>query len=227
MSLAERVSHPLVAGEKLSREEFLRRWEALPNLKRAELLEGVVYLPSPLSISHGSQDFLVHLWLGYYAGFTPGCEGGSNATWLMLEDAPQPDCYIRILPEYGGQSSVEQGLGKGAPELIVEVSQSSAAYDLRPKLRLYRAAGVREYINVLLKEPQLIWWRLVAGAYQTMEPDSDGLLRSVVFPGLWLDPQALWEKNAARIIEVVNLGLNSPQHAAFVESLAKRRTAPR
>src|SRR5712692_3264518 len=217
MPLAERISHPLVAGEKLSREEFLRRWEALPNLKRAELLEGVVYLPSPLSISHGSREPIASFWLTYYSGLTPGCESGSNATWLMLEDAPQPDCYIRILPEYGGQSSVERGLGKGAPELIAEVSQSSASYDLGPKLRLYRAAGAQEYINMVLQESRLLWRRLVAGAYQTIEPDSDGLLRSVVLPGLWLDPEALWERDTTRIIEVVNLGVNSPEHTAFVE----------
>ena len=127
MSIAERISQPLVAGEKLSREEFLRRWEALPNLKKAELLEGVVHLPSPLSIAHGSRDILAGYWLTHYAVFTPGCETGRNATWLMLEDAPQPDCYLRIEPGYGGQSGVERGLGKGGPELIVEVSQSSAS----------------------------------------------------------------------------------------------------
>src|SRR5262249_36348121 len=159
-----------------------------------------------VSISHGSREPMASFWLTYYSCLTPGCESGSNATWLMLEDAPQPDCYIRILPEYGGQSSVERRLGEGAPELIVEVSRSSAAHDLGSKLRLYRAAGVREYINVLLIESRLIWRRLVSGTYQTMEPNADGLPRSIVFPGLWLDPEALWERDVPRIIEVVNLG---------------------
>src|ERR1044071_6776297 len=106
MSIVERNAPPLVAGERLSREEFLRRWEALPELKRAELLEGVVYLPSPLSVSHASRDLLSGFWLTYYATFTPGCGTGAQATWLMREDAPQPDCYLRIEPEYGGQSGV-------------------------------------------------------------------------------------------------------------------------
>ena len=225
MSIAERISQPLVSGERLSREEFLRRWEALPNLKRAELLEGVVYLPSPLSVAHGSEDFLVAYWLAHYAGFTPGCQGGSNATWLMLEDAPQPDGFLCLLPEYGGQSGEERGLGKGAPELAVEVSQSSASYDLGPKLRLYRAAGVQEYITVLLAESKVIWRRLVAGAYSANEPDSDGLLRSTIFPGLWLDRDALLNQNTPRILEALNQGLQSSEHLQFVQALAQRRTA--
>ena len=161
----------------------------------------------------------------HYAGFTPGCQGGLNATWLMLEDAPQPDCFLRILPEYGGQSGVERGLGKGAPELAAEVSQSSASYDLGPKLRLYRAAGVQEYIMVLLAESKVIWRRLVSGAYHTIEPGSDGLLRSVLFPGLWLDPVALLNKDVPRITEVLNQGLQSPEHHEFTQALAKRKTA--
>ena len=108
MSIAERISQPLVAGERLSREEFLRRWEALPDLKRAELLEGVVYLPSPVSFTHGSEEGLVTHWLIHYAGCTPGCRAGSNATWLMLKDAPQPDGFLCILPECGGQFSLER-----------------------------------------------------------------------------------------------------------------------
>jgi len=223
MSIAERTTHPLVAGENLSREEFLRRWEALPNLKRAELIEGVVYMPSPLSIRHGNQEGHAAYWVIHYRSLTPGCEGGVNATWFMLQDAPQPDCYLRILPEYGGQSGLERGFGSGAPELVVEVSLSSISYDLGPKLRLYRAAGVQEYISVLLTESQVIWRRLVAGEYITLEPGPDGMLRSVVFPGLWLDPTALLSEDTPRILEVLNRGLRSPEHEQFVQALAQKR----
>jgi len=222
MSTAEQVSQPLVTGEKLSREEFLRRWEALPGLKFAELLEGVVHVPSPLSHAHGSQDPVVSYWLTHYAGYTPGCEVIGNATWLMLEDAPQPDCCLRIKPEFGGQSGLERGYARGAPELIVEVAVSSAARDLGPKVRLYRAAGVQEYITVLVEESQVIWRRLVSGAWATLEPGSDGLIRSVVFPGLWLDPAALLRKDIPRVTEVVNQGLQSKEHCEFVEALQKR-----
>ena len=203
MSTAEQVSQPLVSGGKLSRKEFLRRWEALPELKFAELLEGVVYVPSPLTLDHSSHDSLADCWLTLYAIATPGCKTGGNATWLMLEDAPQPDVHLRILPQYGGQSGEERGMGSGAPELIVEIAVSSAARDLGPKLRLYRAAGVPEYITVLVKEFRVIWRRLVAGQWVELKPGLDGVLRSVVFPGLWLDPEALLREDGQRLNEVL------------------------
>jgi Uma2 family endonuclease len=222
MSTAEQISQPLVSGEKLSREEFLRRWEALPHVKFAELLEGEVYVPSPLLLAHGTQDNAAGLWLGYYAGFTPGCEAANQVTWLMLRDAPQPDCCLFIKPEYGGQSGVEGGYGSGAPELIVEVAVSSAARDLGPKLRLYRQAGVQEYINVLVTESRVIWRRLAAGKWVEVQPDADGLLRSVIFRGLWLDPAALLRKDIPRLTEVLRQGLDSPEHRRFVEKLAEK-----
>jgi Uma2 family endonuclease len=92
----------LVTGERLTVEEFLRRWEELPDLKHAELIDGVVYVPSPVSLAHGSLDFRIIWWLGHYAQATPGCKGGSNSTWLMSGSAPQPDVYLRILPRTEG-----------------------------------------------------------------------------------------------------------------------------
>jgi len=193
----------------------------MPEVKRAELIGGVVYMPSPVSVDHRSHDGLVTGWLSYYGARTPGCEGGSNGTWLMLEDAPQPDADLRILPEYGGQSRVEGLYCAGAPELAAEVSLSSASYDLGPKMELYRAAGVREYVTVLVGESRITWYRLVDGKYIALQPGPDGLLRSVVFPGLWLDPAALLARNGARVFDVLDLGLRSPEHQDFVRALAK------
>ena len=116
MSSVEQISEPLVAGERLSREEFMRRWELLPDLKKAELIDGVVYMPSPLSTAHCTQHSAVGFWLFSYASSTPGCEAGIDGTWLMLEDAPQPDAFLRILTEYGGQSRVEGIYYHGAPD---------------------------------------------------------------------------------------------------------------
>ena len=192
----------------------------MPEVKRAELIGGVVYMPSPLSRDHSSNDNLVSAWLGYYAARTPGCEGGNAGTWLMLEDAPQPDVDLRILPEYGGQSRMEGLYCAGAPELSVEVSLSSASYDLGPKMELYRAAGVREYVVVLLGESRVVWYRLVGGKYILLPPGPDGLLRSDVFPGLWLDPAALLARNGAKVFDVLDLGLRSPEHQDFVRALA-------
>ena len=191
----------------------------MPEVKHAELIGGVVYMPSPVSRDHKTHDTLAIGWLSYYAAQTAGCEAGNDGTWLMLEDAPQPDSYLRILPEYGGQSSEERGYGSGAPELIVEVALTSAARDLGPKLRLYGAAGVPEYITVLVKRPQVLWRRLVSGAYSLIEPDEDGILRSAVFPGLWLDSAALLGRDIPRVLEVLEQGLRSPSHQEFVQRL--------
>jgi len=193
----------------------------MPEVKRAELIGGVVYMPSPVSVDHSDHDTLVIGWLSYYAARTSGCAAGNSGTWLMLEDAPQPDAHLRILPEYGGQSRVEGSYYAGAPELAVEVSLSSASYDLGPKMELYRAAGVQEYVTVLLAESRIAWYRLVNRKYITLQPGSDGLLRSVVFPGLWLDAAALIALNRPRIFDVLDLGLRSPEHQDFVRALAK------
>jgi Uma2 family endonuclease len=227
VSLVHQTVRPLVDGERLSREEFLRRWELLPEVKRAELLEGVVYMPSPVGAKHDGREFQVYYWLGHYTVFTPGCSGGSNGTWLMTEDsAPQPDGTLRLLPEVGGQAGEERGLHAGAPELIVEVSASSASRDLGTKLRLYQKSGVREYITVLVKEEKVVWRRLERGKYVTIEPGADGILRSVVFPGLWLDPDALLRGDAQRMLAVLTQGLESEEHAAFVADLESRRKKP-
>lgn len=140
----------------------------------------------------------------------------------MLDDAPQPDAHLLILPEYGGQSGVEGPYNSGAPELAAEVCLSSAAYDLGPKLELYRAAGVQEYIAVILGESGILWHRLAGGAYVRLEPDAGGLLRSEVFPGLWLDPQALLTLDGARLMAALQQGLQSPGHEEFVRLLAAR-----
>jgi len=180
-------------------------------------------MPSPTSLAHRSHDNLVNGWLGYYAARTPGCDAGGHGTWLMLEDAPQPDADLRILPEYGGQSRVEGKYGAGAPELAAEICLSSAAYDLGPKMELYRAAGVKEYLAVLL-ESRVIWYRLIDSEYVPLQPGADGILRSGVFPGLWLDSEALLAQNGARVFDVLEMGLRSPEHDAFVRDLAQRRT---
>ena len=217
------VSQPLVAGQKLGREEFLRRWEARPEVQHAELIGGIVYMPSPFSLGHSSHDGLVIAWLVGYAIRTPGCAAGGSGTWLMMEDAPEPDAHLRIRPEYGGQSRVEGLYGAGAPELAVEVCRSSTDYDLGPKMELYRVAGVQEYLTVILGESRVLWRRLTEGNYVPLKPHPDGLLRSVVFPGLWLDPEALLAENGARVLELLDQGLKSPEHEEFVQGLAARK----
>jgi Uma2 family endonuclease len=223
MATVEERVPPLVPGARLTREEFLRRWEAMPQVKFAELIGGIVYMPSPLRRSHSFMDRRVNLWLGHYELLTPGCGGGNNATWLMLDDAPQPDLDLCILPEYGGQSGMQGNYAKGAAEFLAEISISSADYDLHEKLDLYRAAGVREYLVVLPEAGEVRWHRLVGDTYQLLSPGPDGVLRSVVFPGLWLHAQALLEGNMPLVMQTLQEGLASPEHAQFVADLARRR----
>jgi Uma2 family endonuclease len=210
----------LVTGERLTVEEFLRRWEELPDLKNAELIDGVVYVSSPVSLAHGSLDSRIIWWLTHYAQATPGCKGGSNSTWLMSGSAPQPDAYLRILPSHGGQSANEGPLGAGAPELAVEICVTSTEIDFGPKLALYQGAGVREYITVEQFGQRMIWRVLENGAYvaQTLPPD--GIVRSQVFPGLWLDLAAFWADDGAKMLAALNAGLASDDHRQFVERLA-------
>lgn len=223
MSVQTQVE-PLRAGDWLTREEFIQRWNDIPDLKRAELIGGIVYMPSPLSAGHGRSDARVQLWLGYYAAHTPGCEAGANATWYMLMDAPQPDGHLRIIQEYGGSSWEEEIFFHGAPELIVETSLSSSSYDLHQKKELYQAAGVEEYIVILLNGPAVRWHRLVGHRYQEFQITPEGIIKSVVFPGLWLKVDALLTGNSTKLLETLELGLASTEHAEFVDELARRRT---
>jgi Uma2 family endonuclease len=225
MATVEHEVPPLIPGDFLSRDEFLRRWEAMPHVKRAELIRRVVYLPSPLSMEHGSADHDVATWLGVYKAATPGCQGLSNATWLMAEgSAPQPDTSLRVLPEYGGQSRTEGRYAAGAPEFRAEVCLSSTAFDLHQKLEVYQEAGVQEYLAVLLREREVRWHRLVGGRFEVVPAPADGIYRSAAFPGLWLDAAALLAGDLAHMLTALGEGLRSPEQAAFVARLAARRS---
>jgi Uma2 family endonuclease len=225
MATVEETIPPLVEGQRLTRDEFLRRWEAMPNLKRAELIGGVVYMPSPLSADHGSTDGRVATFLGSYAAATPGCEIALNATWLLLDDSPQPDNALLVLPRYGGRVRIEGKYFAGPPELVAETSLSRKKYDLRQKLALYQQAGIPEYLTILPEKEEVRWHRLVDGDYQVMQPGEDGLLRSQVFPGLWLNPAALFGGLFGDVLTALNQGLRSPEHAKFVKRLAKQKKA--
>jgi Uma2 family endonuclease len=214
---------PLREGDRLTAMEFLRRWDAMPDLEYAELIDGIVFMASPVSKSDGRPHINFSGWIWMYCDSTPGCEAMAETTSILGDkDVPQPDITLRILPELGGQSHDEGDYVSGAPELIVEVSGSSSSRDLGIKLDLYRRTGVREYLTVLLKPRQVIWRRLVRGRYEEMEPGEDGLLRSHIFPGLWLDPAAVWDAERS-LRPALELGLQSPEHAAFVRKLTAKR----
>ena len=211
---------PLENGDRLTRAEFERRYEAMPRLKKAELIEGVVYVGSPVRYTqHGQPNFMIDAWLGVYSAGTPGTAGAGNTTVrLDLDNEPQPDALLRL--ERGGTSQIgPDGYVEGAPELAVEVAASSASYDLHDKLRAYRRNGVQEYLVWRVLDGELDWLVLREGSYERLRPDEAGVLRSEVFPGLWLNAPALLDGDLAAVLGTLQPGLATPEHAELVERL--------
>jgi Uma2 family endonuclease len=214
---------PLESGDRLTRLEFERRYHAMPQVKKAELIEGVVYVPSPLRFeSHARPHGHLVTWLGVYEALTTGVKMGDNPTVrLDLDNEPQPDAVLLIDAAMGGRSRLSQdGYIEGAPELVAEVAASSAAYDLYDKKTVYRRNGVQEYIVWQVFDQKLDWFVLRQGDYWLQTVD-DGILRSEVFPGLWLAVSALLAGDMATVLAVVQEGLQSPDHAAFVKQLGQ------
>jgi Uma2 family endonuclease len=217
---------PLHAGDRLSRFEFERRYEAHPEIKKAELIDGVVYMPSPIRFpEHAVPHFQLNTWLGVYCFATPGVHGADNATVrLDLENEVQPDALLRLEPELGGRSRVtEDHYLEGPPELILEIAASSASYDLHAKLHVYQRSGVEEYIAVQMYERRVEWFRLREGIYQPLQLDASGLLCSEIFPGLCLNPTAFWAGNMTQVLATLQEKLAAPGHDAFVVNLRTRR----
>jgi Uma2 family endonuclease len=208
---------PLQTGDHLTRDEFERRYRAMPHAHRAELIEGVVYMPSPVSAAdHGEPHFDLITWLGLYRARTPQVKGGDNSTLrLDLDNEPQPDGYLRLVEECGGQARLVDGYVTGAPELVLEIAASSASYDLHEKLNAYRRNGVREYVIWRVWDEAIDWLVLRQGRYEPLAP-VDGVYRSEVFPGLWLDAAAVLRSDLARVLEVLQQGLAGQEHADFV-----------
>ncbi|MBD2020470.1 Uma2 family endonuclease [Leptolyngbya sp. FACHB-36] len=208
-------------GDRLTRQEFERRYHAMPNLK-AELIEGKVYMSSPVRIvNHGRPHAQIMTWLGTYYAATPGIDLGDNATVrLDWDNEPQPDGLLRLEPANGGRSRIsEDGYVEGAPELIVEVAASSASYDLDDKLKVYRRNSVQEYLVWQVEDDRLDWFSLQDGAYVALLPDEAGIVRSRVFPGLWLAVPALLAGNIATVLAELQTGLKTAAHRDFVQTL--------
>jgi Uma2 family endonuclease len=213
---------PLENGDRLTRAEFERRYEAMPDLKKAELIEGVVYMGSPVRArKRGGPHAAIITWLGSFWAATPGVLVFDNATIrLDLDNEPQPDVALLIDPARGGQARIsDDDYIEGAPELVVEIASSSVSFDLHDKLRVYRRNGVREYLTWRVLDDALDWRILREGQYEPLTPDDRGRLRSEVFPGLWLDPAALLRGDLNAVLAALGAGTASPEHAAFVDRL--------
>ncbi len=212
---------PLENGDCLTRPEFERRYRAMPQVKKAELIEGTVYMASPLRFEpHAEPHGDLMGWLWTYKVATPGVRLGDNPTVrLDLDNEPQPDAVLLIDPAYSGGANLSpDGYLEGAPELAAEIAASSATVDLGDKKRAYRRNGIREYLVWQVFDQKIDWLSLEAEDYVPLQADDDGILRSRVFPGLWLDRAAMLAGDMPQVLAVLQQGLNSPGHRDFVET---------
>jgi Uma2 family endonuclease len=225
-SVASAEVPPMAAGDHLTRAEFRRRYSLHPEIGKAELIDGVVFVPSPVRLDeHADPHAALAGWLVAYAAATPGTRPSIDATTALGEDTDvQPDISLRLDKSAGGRTRrTADGYLTGGPELVVEVAASSASYDLYEKRRAYAAAGVQEYVVALGYERRVLWYTLAADDLVARDPDADGVFRSAVFPGLWLLPGALWSGDLPGLLVTLQAGLASDGHAAFVAALRQRR----
>jgi Uma2 family endonuclease len=224
-SVTQQKIPPLENGDRLSREEFERRYDAMPGLKKAELIEGVVYMPSPVRVDqHGAPHFDLIGWLSHYRWSTPGVIGADNASIrLDVDNMPQPDACLFVDPARDGQARIsEDGYIEDAPELVAEVAASSVSYDLGPKLEVFRRNEVREYLVWRVQDREVDWFELKRKRFVRLPLDESGLYRSKIFPGLWLDPAALIRGDTTALQAALQRGLASREHADFVARLSAR-----
>lgn len=225
-SLHSLQAPPLENGDRLTRIEFERRYNLMPHVKKAELVEGVVYMASPLRFEpHAEPHSDLIVWLGNYKVVTPGVRLGDNPTVrLDMDNEPQPDAILLIDASAGGQSFIgEDGYIQGAPEVVAEIAASSAAIDLGDKKRAYRRNGVREYLVWQVFDHKIDWFSLDNGDYVNLLPE-DGVIRSRVFSELWLDTTALLDGNMPQVLAGLQAGTASAEHQAFVQKLADDRS---
>ena len=211
---------PLENGDRLTRDEFERRYDAMPDLKKAELVNGVVYLGSPVRFGkHGEPHARLLTGLGTYAAFTEGVRYGGNATVRLDWDTePQPDALLR---EGRANSRISSDdYVEGAPELVAEISSSTVSYDLHDKMDAYRRAGVQEYLVWRVEDQEVDWFLLRDGEYVRIPPGADGVYESSTFPGLRLAVTALLAGDMAQVMGELQKGLDAAEHAEFVASLA-------
>lgn len=211
----------LEPGDCLNRYEFERRYNAMPELKKAELIEGIVYMQAAVrSEYHGEPHAELMGLLFTYKSTTPGVRCSDNAS-IRLNDfnEPQPDGMMFIDPQHGGQVKIVDGYVEGAPEFAAEISTSSVSYDSGPKFRIYERHGVQEYLIWRVQDKVIEVHALQEGHYRLLPPDTDGVIHSKVFPGLRIDTKALLSGDSSQALKTLHAGLATTEHQRFLKHL--------
>jgi Uma2 family endonuclease len=201
-TLGDREVLPLENGDTLTREEFERRYEASPGIKKAELIDGVVYLGSPVSVDHSQPHLRLGAWLAQYVDLHPEVEGHDNVTLVLPgTNEPQPDLLLRY--KTGSSRLNEKKYIEGAPELVVEIAASSSSLDMHSKRRMYERAGIPEYLVWRTRNKKVDWFVLEEGKYRPLEADADGVLESRQFPGLRLSVDVVLNGTLGELLGMV------------------------
>ncbi len=211
---------PLEPGDHTDQPTFHERYKQSPDDFRAELVEGIVFMPSPLGNDPSRYPSRIVAWLGQYVAATPGTDFKDNPTVILRSHSePQPDAVLVVEPDRGGRTGIsEDGFVTGPPELVIEVATSTEAYDLYEKRRDYERAGVAEHIVVAAREPRVQYFLLENGRFRE-EAATDGVFRSRAFPGLWLDETALLRLDMNTLLRTLRQGLDTSAHSTFVDQL--------
>jgi Uma2 family endonuclease len=187
-----------IAGQ--TSEDFERY---APESRFCEYINGIVYMPSPVSDRHQKQvGFLFHLLDGFR------CERGGGdvlmgpAVLRLAEEwKPEPDLFVR--PAEGQAPPGTRAL------LVVEVlSPSNREHDLETKAEIYHEAGIREIWYVDDRVRVLLIERREGEGYQTLQL-TEGIHLSTALPGFWIDVSWLWADplpNRRRCLETILAG---------------------
>lgn len=216
----------LASGDRLSRDEFERRYAAMPHVKKAELIDGEVYMPPAVTIDHAEPHaILIGCFIQYWFA-TLEVTVGDNAT-VRLDDRtePQPDVSMFVRPEFGGRVAFVDSYIDGAPDLVAEIATTTASIDLNRKMLAYQRNGVTEYIVWRTHDEAIDWFLLRDGLFVRQQPDEHGIHKSVAFPGLWLNATALLAPDMSAVLQTLMQGIASQEHAEFVEGLRSRTAA--
>ena len=215
----------LHSGDVMTREEFHALYELTPAGFKAELIDGVVFVASPVGQWHGDYIYFVGGLLFTYQSRTSGVSGNTNSTLLLgPRDEPQPDLLLRIPPEFGGRTWTEPGKVEylaGPPELVIEIAHSTRTVDLETKRLAYQRHGVQEYLVVCVGDREIRWFDLIRD--ERLQIPADGNIRVTRFPGLWLNVQAILDQESGDALRTLEAGLASPEHAEFVQWLEAER----